>query len=153
MAQSSSDESECTVSPESTGSVPAPLKVAGALTLLAGLATLAAAGWLATDTVQDPPVNETAGWASVVLLAVFGAAVVVVGRGVLRVSGWSRGPAAVAALLLLAIGSQLTNSVAVALVVAASVITLVMLFLPLSTAAFLAAKRRRADRDGGDATG
>jgi hypothetical protein len=119
------------------GRVPPTLILAGVLTVVEGLGILVVTGWLLVGILREPPREAVTAWGATGLLGAFGIGVAFTGRGVLRAARWSRAPAAVTQLLVLALGSQLAAVTAVAVFVAIAVVTGVLLFLPPSTAAFV----------------
>jgi hypothetical protein len=127
--------------------VPPTLTVAGTLTLIEGLGILVVTGWLVVGILRERPAEAMTAWGAAGLLGLFGAGVVFAGRGVLRAARWSRAPAAVTQLLLIAVSSQLPWVAVVAVLVVLAVVTGVLLFLPPSTAAFVSASAHRRDAD------
>jgi hypothetical protein len=127
--------------------VPPTLILAGTLTLLEGLGILVVTGWLVVGIVREHPAEAVTAWGAAGLLGLFGAGVVFAGRGVLRAARWSRAPAAVTQLLLIAVSSQLPQVAVVASLVALAVVVGVALFLPPSTAAFVGDPQPPADPD------
>lgn len=141
MAADASDPSR----PPAQRPVPPTLILAGALTLLEGLGILVVTGWLVVGIVRERPAEAVTAWGAAGLLGLFGAGVVFAGRGVLRAARWSRAPAAVTQLLLIAVSSQLPWVAVVASLVALAVVVGVTLFLPPSTVAFVGAGSLRVD--------
>jgi hypothetical protein len=136
--------------PRAAQPVPATLILAGALTVVEGLGILVVTGWIVVGILRERPAEALTAWGAAGLLGLFGAGVVVAGRGVLRAARWSRAPAAVTQLLLIAVSSQLPWVAVVALLVVLAVVTGVLLFLPPSTGAFVGVgiEKPAADRDG-----
>jgi hypothetical protein len=134
--------------PRAARPVPATLILAGLLTVVEGLGILVVTGWLFVGILREPPREAVTAWGAMGLLGAFGIGVAFAGRGVLRAARWSRAPAAVTQLLVLALGAQLAARAAVAVFVAVAVVTGVLLFMPPSTAAFVGADDEKPDGDG-----
>lgn len=105
--------------------------------MVEGLGILVATGSLVVGILRDPPAEALTAWGAAGLLGLFGAGVVFAGRGVLRAARWSRAPAAVTQLLLIAVSAQLPWVAVVSVLVVLAVVTGVLLFLPPSTVAFV----------------
>jgi hypothetical protein len=135
--------------------VPPQLIVAGALCVVEGLGILVVTGWLVVGIVSERPAEALTAWGAAGLLGIFGAGVVFAGRGVLRAARWSRAPAAVTQLLLIATSAQLPWVAVVSVLVVLAVVIGVLLFLPPSTVAFVGADHPKpvGDRDGPAAGG
>jgi hypothetical protein len=125
--------------------VPATLTLAGALTVVEGLGILVVTGGIVVGILRERPAEPLTAWAAAGLLGLFGAGVVFAGRGVLQAARWSRAPAAVTQLLLVAVGTQLPWAAVVAVLVVLAVVIGVLVFLPPSTAAFVGAEKPDAD--------
>lgn len=116
---------------------PPTLTLAGALVVVEGLGILVVTGWLVVGIIREAPAEAVTAWGAAGLLGLFGAGVVFAGRGVLQAARWSRAPAAVTQLLLIAVSSQLPWVAVVSVLVVLAVVSGVLLFLPPSTAAFV----------------
>jgi hypothetical protein len=126
---------------------PRGLRIAAPLLALEGLVALGYGGYLGIMAVRIGPtgpseVSNTPGLIIEVLLYLaFGVALLAVGHGLWRVSGWSRSPAVLAQLLIAVVAVPLAQAagperfVGMALT-AAGVAVLVGIFLPASRAAF-----------------
>jgi hypothetical protein len=120
------------------------LILAGVLTVVEGLGILVVTGWIFVGILREPPREAVTAWGAMGLLGAFGVGVAFTGRGVLRAARWSRAPAAVTQLLVLALGTQLAAHRAVAVFVGIAVITGVLLFVPSSTTAFVGVEDERS---------
>ena len=82
----------------------ARLKFAAALVLAEAALPLAYAGYLVVESIAQPTEAPAIGWATAVFLVGCAALVARVGRGLSRATSWSRAPAILVQLLLLAVG-------------------------------------------------